>query len=79
MPLNGSSPLRPDATIPASRPERDPDPPLRTPVEAISRFGWADELRASQERAARRRERLRERQATEAWLRHLTTGRSPGR
>jgi hypothetical protein len=37
--------------------------------------GWAGSLRASQDRAVRRRESLREQQAIAQWLRHLATGR----
>ena len=65
MPVNDPSPLR-------------RQPPPRQKVEAVSRFGWAGELRPSQDRAARRRERLREHQVTQAWLRQLAGGRAAG-
>jgi hypothetical protein len=47
--------------------------------DAATSGGWAGTLRASQDRAVRRRESLREQQAIAQWLRHLASGRATPR
>jgi hypothetical protein len=51
---------------------------VEAPDAALS-GGLAGSLRASQDRAVRRRESLREQQAIAQWLRHLATGRATPR
>jgi hypothetical protein len=61
------------------------DPAIATPSASAkpavieARIEWAGSLRASQDRAARRRESLREQQAIQLWLRHLASRKAAER